>query len=324
MKAAKPKKRPTPELATAHGKRIAKRDDTKRGEEIQPNLSRKDVGREKLVEKARQKLKETTFNKDGLREISLPLRRYEWDFSTIPKDEHQFAMFWEYRRDKIEFYDGLVMEETDGRRMPAFIGGNVYCVIFWALNWEFFPLPYSEVRGLLELEFYNLKLCSIPDFPAISEMEMDGLAYCLTNPDGFNLKLIRQIGTMGFWEKYKAGKNFPLGGPLGVHCFSINWEKPKKEIWEAFEKWVQAVKPDRKKIGADEGRLTQLGVARAKRAGMNSKQFGDRFKGSNSREKCGQKKNLYDDPSSFSKAAKLAESELKIIRRGLPSEGSER
>jgi hypothetical protein len=48
MKAAKPKKRPTPELAKAHGKRIAKRDDTKRGAEIQPTLLKTDARMENL------------------------------------------------------------------------------------------------------------------------------------------------------------------------------------------------------------------------------------------------------------------------------------
>ena len=153
---------------------------------------------------------------------------------------------------------------------------------------------------------------------------MDGLAYCLTNPEGFNLKLIHQIGTKSFWNKYQESSILSVGGPLSIHCFQVNWEKPKKEIWEAFISWVQEMKMDRKKIGVNEGRLLQLGVARAKRAGMRSKQFGDRFKGSIYRQRCGQKMNLYDDPSSFSNAAKLAESELAKIRRPTPIDGSVR
>jgi hypothetical protein len=323
MKAAKPKKKHAPELAKARGKRITKRDFTQPREKIPPTLSKKDVRREKFAEKARQKLKETSFNKDGLREISLPLHSQEWDFSAIPKEEQEFAIFWEYRRDKIEFYDGLAIEEANGRCTPNYIGGDAACAIFWGLNWELFPLPYMEVRGVLEKELPNIKLCSTPDTPAISELEIDGLAYCLANPEGFNLKLIRQIGTKKFWNKFQESKSLSVGGPLSIHCFQVNWEKPKKEIWEAFRNWVQEMKMDRKKIGAKKGRLLQLGVARAKRAGMSSKQFGDRFEGSIYRRKCDQKMNLYDDTGSFSKAAKTAESELAKTQR-FPVEGIKR
>ncbi len=292
---------------------------------IQTPTSGKNALRKKYEGKALQTLKEVFFNKDGLRKINLPLHRHEWDFSKIPEEEHEFALFWEYRRDKIEFYDGLVIEEADGSRLPNYIGGDLSCAIFWCLNWKLFPLPYLEVRDILRMELSKIKLTSMPDLPAISEEEIDGLAYCLANPASFNLKQIYQIGTKDFWRRYKEGKNFPIGGPLSIHCFRINWEKPKKEIWEGFRKWVQAMEIDRKKIAVNEGRLLQLGVARAKRAGMNSKQFGDRLKDSISRKKCGQKLNLYDDPGSFSKAARLAESELAKIRRPMPAiEGSVR
>jgi hypothetical protein len=303
-------------------KQIPKGNVTKQAKKIQATATSKDALREKLEGKALQKLKETTFDKDGLREIKLPLHKHEWDFSTVPIDEHEFALFWEYRRDKIEFYDGLVIEEADGRHLPNFIGGNFACGIFWGLNWKLFPLPYLEVRDILEMELPNIKLTSLPDLPAISEEEINGLTRRLTNPESFNLNLIYQIGPKELWKKSKEGENFSIGGPLSIHCFLINWEKPKKEIWEGFRKWVQAMEMDRKKIRVNQGRLLQLGVARAKRAGMNSEQFGDRFKGANSRQKCGQKKNLYDDPSSFSKAAELAESELAKTRRPIPINGS--
>jgi hypothetical protein len=252
--------------------------------------------------KAHSMLKETKF-KNGFREISLPFHNHEWDFSSITKEEAEFAVFWEYRRDLESYYDGHIKMHPSGKLSYRSAGVADYTGLLWSLNSYLFPLPYLEIKEFLSFPIFNKT-------KPITEIEPLDMIRIWNNKGDPAWRDIRQFGSIDFWNIITNKAGPLIDRPCSVHCFVINWrDYEKNDIIKQFKIWMKLMQVERKKISVAQNRLSQLGAARAARAGINFRQYFDLRTGKKRRQ-LGQKTNALDDPKSFSTAAEKAQSEL--------------
>jgi hypothetical protein len=233
-----------------------------------------------FAEKA-ESLRQATKFAEGLRTIT-KLSRYDYDFSSLGeeegKEEAEFAVFWEYRREIAGWC----------RRPPSWIEGPLWEK--WKNNRRFFPLPYVALKkaGVLNLastvsaekkaaedkaeEDWNAAkkkaaeeaakkkavspkpkyLTCHPGWsdtpsPAFRESDLEEFKEILAQPNHPLWSLIRKVGQVDPLDLIDLGNGSYSPRPTGslsMHCIVLDWGKGSTAVRDEMYAWLQTLAED--------------------------------------------------------------------------------
>jgi len=292
--------------------------------------------------KLRKLIEVEKFDKDGLRILTAPLSRDEFDFSGITKDESNWLALCEYMREiqltylqkqidegRKQFFDlKKQIEEKnevlspEAEKWSLFLQKTPSSLFFPRENWPhkyighyrwysdyFFPLPFQAIKRDYHSfrysepeKLYNGPLISENDEQVFLSPALIGMG---SLPHG---GIISERGS--YWYSCcSAHENAPgcSPGSPGVHYVRIDLTGGRENMKKALARWIdeklpKASKRQWQKIA--EERLDELAAWRAHRAGLNHGEF------------CTLKpRTPYSDASAYRTAWKKAEKELRLLMK---------
>ena len=275
----------------------------------------------KLEEKGGLRLDKTKFE-DGLRVLTKNLHSNEFNFRDVPVEEAEFAVFWECRRELEKYYRGHWKPHKDGTRIYRPAKGLSLAALHWAMNMQYFPLPYVEIKKMGLLSFLGT-----PSPPAVHEEDFFEFRRIFEDTQLPIWRRINQFGTQSFSKhvfapvQEGAKRIPPIFNPessLSMHCLVLDWSRGSKTIQREIEKWVKKMTylHPAPAQSVYEKRLDQIGAWRAKRAGLNAQEYLDlRMRTFGCKKTSEMKRDhvLYEDPSTFRTASKTAEKFIRSI-----------
>lgn len=262
--------------------KIARRDREQLKEHYGPKIA-------PLIEEAGDLIARTEFcQKDKWRKVPAPLGLGEIDFQSLESSDLEFSVFWEYAREVRALYQEVLI--------PVPTEGDL--VLPWIKLGDFFPLPIVRIKreGLFNHEASEQDASRSEKKrqhqPGFKEFDPTNLKFFLEVYQAGYERIpdeIVGIGPMSFAKVLNLASKSP-GAHISYHAVGIDWSQGIAAIKADFNRWIDTrleqytkdspadVFKKSKRAISREVKLSKLALAqlaawRAKRSGMNAKQY---------------------------------------------------
>jgi len=245
-----------------------------------------------LLQEAGRLIAETEFcQEDKWRKVPAPLSLDEIDFQSLESGQLAFAVFWEYARDVVAFYHEV--------EIPVPVAERHHVIPWIELN-HLFPLPIVRLKREGLFNYW----ASEHDAPHSTAHPQHQPGFTEFDPTSLKRQLevytsgskmipddIVGIGPVNFSKALNLASKAP-GAHTSYHAVGIDWSQGVSAIKAAFNRWIDTrleefiktssadIFKKRKRAISREVKLSKLALAqlaawRAKRSGMNAKQYLD-------------------------------------------------